>query len=471
MISQYKTSGKKSETSTSTRKKLEGSSDTVDNINEMSSANLGRGSTKLNSLTDELPSTDDGQFNKLSSANLGGSSTKRNSKITDNEGLLSAMQTFQGSSTKSDSQNTDNEELLSDKLVSQEQLTDDAKKKFSASGAPDNNVDVEISSSLQQQTSMIQKLQEQLEQQQEMMEKFRQQQLEMKMGGGKVAPAYTLPTRDKNAVNDQQVTLTGGWAPQQQQANFYPQQAVTGGSGGWQQQQPNYYVGQQQMLASNNQMQQQPAAVSMLQPGGFVDNTQMQQQPVGISMLPTGGMVSNTQMQQQPGGISMLPTSGVVTNTQMQQQTGDISMLPTGGMVSNVQVMQYQQQPDSVMQSPEAQAHAATSETLSVSDPNIFSGYKDAWDPREKTDIPVFWHVPKAGGSTIKDIMGTCHRLTMASEAGITDGHGEETVSSFTSQQLAICCYKSHCNLTFSEFPFRIFCYHTTDNCRSKNWW
>jgi len=64
-----------------------------------------------------------------------------------------------------------------------------------------------------------------------------------------------------------------------------------------------------------------------------------------------------------------------------------------------------------------------------VSNPGDLSGYKDAWAPHESTDSPVFWHVPKSGGSTIKDIMGTCHRMTMASEAGISDGHGEDTVS------------------------------------------
>jgi hypothetical protein len=54
--------------------------------------------------------------------------------------------------------------------------------------------------------------------------------------------------------------------------------------------------------------------------------------------------------------------------------------------------------------------------------------FKDNWDEWDPTDVPIFFHIPKAGGSSIKDIMGTCHRFVMATETGITDGFGEDTV-------------------------------------------
>ncbi len=57
------------------------------------------------------------------------------------------------------------------------------------------------------------------------------------------------------------------------------------------------------------------------------------------------------------------------------------------------------------------------------------ANFKDSWDPWEPTDMPVFFHIPKSGGSTIKDVMGTCHRFVMASEAGVTDGHINDKVS------------------------------------------
>lgn len=58
------------------------------------------------------------------------------------------------------------------------------------------------------------------------------------------------------------------------------------------------------------------------------------------------------------------------------------------------------------------------------------NGYKDSWEPLADSDSPVFWHIPKAGGSTFKDIMGSCYRFILASEAGILEGHANDTVGS-----------------------------------------
>eukprot|EP00549_Striatella_unipunctata_P004551 CAMPEP_0118697722 /NCGR_PEP_ID=MMETSP0800-20121206/14706_1 /TAXON_ID=210618 ORGANISM="Striatella unipunctata, Strain CCMP2910" /NCGR_SAMPLE_ID=MMETSP0800 /ASSEMBLY_ACC=CAM_ASM_000638 /LENGTH=505 /DNA_ID=CAMNT_0006597269 /DNA_START=173 /DNA_END=1690 /DNA_ORIENTATION=+ len=52
--------------------------------------------------------------------------------------------------------------------------------------------------------------------------------------------------------------------------------------------------------------------------------------------------------------------------------------------------------------------------------------FKDSWGEYSPSDVPVFWHIPKAGGSTIKDILGGCHRFVMASEFGVTDGHHKD---------------------------------------------
>lgn len=66
-----------------------------------------------------------------------------------------------------------------------------------------------------------------------------------------------------------------------------------------------------------------------------------------------------------------------------------------------------------------------------VNDPTgNLAGYKDTLDPVEySSEIPVFWHIPKAGGTAIKNIMGACHRLVLASAAGIKEGHATDTVS------------------------------------------
>jgi len=54
------------------------------------------------------------------------------------------------------------------------------------------------------------------------------------------------------------------------------------------------------------------------------------------------------------------------------------------------------------------------------------NNFKDNWDLWERSDIPVYFHIPKAGGSTIKDIIGSCHRLVMAAHMGIVDGHEDD---------------------------------------------
>ena len=63
--------------------------------------------------------------------------------------------------------------------------------------------------------------------------------------------------------------------------------------------------------------------------------------------------------------------------------------------------------------------------------PPIFgmSHFKDTSEPYHKSDVPIFWHVPKSGGSTIKDVAGSCHRLVTASNIGTRDGHeNDETL-------------------------------------------
>jgi len=54
------------------------------------------------------------------------------------------------------------------------------------------------------------------------------------------------------------------------------------------------------------------------------------------------------------------------------------------------------------------------------------SNFKDNWDEWDPSDVPMFFHIPKAGGSTVKDIIGTCHRFVMATETGVMDGHADD---------------------------------------------
>ncbi len=336
--------------------------------------------------------------------------------------------------------NPKEEVLLDNKKVTerdpQVHTTDASQKEFTSLSTPTDNIDVEISTSLQQQTAMIQKLQEQLEQQQSMMESIRQ-----KRGGTENIP------QDPNAVYSRQGTppASFGWMPQQQ-PNFYSQQTTPVYSGTlvapqeaapYQPQQPNYPHDFSPVM----QQKQHPFSAVPLA-GGLGTSPLMnlsQQQPDGTFLMPPTGVAGSSsqmyQSQQQPDGTLLMPPTGVAgSSSQMyqsqQQPDGTFLMPPTGALGINAQMYQSQQQPESVMQYSNTAVTMTSSAPTSFSDSDVLSGYKDTWDPHEETDTPVFWHVPKAGGSTVKDIMGTCHRMTMASEAGIAEGHGEETVSS-----------------------------------------
>lgn len=54
------------------------------------------------------------------------------------------------------------------------------------------------------------------------------------------------------------------------------------------------------------------------------------------------------------------------------------------------------------------------------------AGFKNSWDPRVPDDHPVFWHVAKSGGTTLKEILSSCFKFVLATDMGIR-GHEHET--------------------------------------------
>eukprot|EP00970_Alexandrium_tamarense_P008338 scaffold1593_cov193-Alexandrium_tamarense.AAC.39 len=54
--------------------------------------------------------------------------------------------------------------------------------------------------------------------------------------------------------------------------------------------------------------------------------------------------------------------------------------------------------------------------------------FSDVKDPIRPSDTAYFFHVPRAGGSTIKDMIGKCLKLVQASEVGIRDGHNADPI-------------------------------------------
>lgn len=54
--------------------------------------------------------------------------------------------------------------------------------------------------------------------------------------------------------------------------------------------------------------------------------------------------------------------------------------------------------------------------------------FADVKDPHRPSDTAFFFHVPRAGGSTMKDVIGKCLRLVQCSEVGVRDGHDKDPI-------------------------------------------
>jgi len=54
--------------------------------------------------------------------------------------------------------------------------------------------------------------------------------------------------------------------------------------------------------------------------------------------------------------------------------------------------------------------------------------FADVSDPNRASDTAYFFHVPRAGGSTMKEIIGKCLTLVQSSDVGVRDGHGTDPV-------------------------------------------
>ncbi len=52
--------------------------------------------------------------------------------------------------------------------------------------------------------------------------------------------------------------------------------------------------------------------------------------------------------------------------------------------------------------------------------------FADLTTPIRKSDSNFFFHIPRSGGQTIKDIVGKCLHQTLASEVGVREGHGQD---------------------------------------------
>ena len=215
--------------------------------------------------------------------------------------------------------------------------------------------------------------------------------------------------------------------------------------------------GQNDMMGHNNMMQQgqngmmqQPNWMMMPQQGGMMmpqpgmvqgPNGIMMQQPNVMMMMPQQQMMMPMMPQQQMvqnGMMANVQQPLLALNAQMMQQqmTQDGMITEQSNIVASTDMHMSESASDSAELGAEAAAittnKTATEEgeesLIELADYNleVLGNFKDSWEPWEKSDVPIFLHIPRAGGSTVKDVIGTCHRFVMATEYGITGGHGDD---------------------------------------------
>lgn len=64
--------------------------------------------------------------------------------------------------------------------------------------------------------------------------------------------------------------------------------------------------------------------------------------------------------------------------------------------------------------------------------PSAYDNLADLTEPVDPSDIPFFWHVPRSGGSTMKDLLTDCFGLVLASGLGKVPNDLTITVSVFS---------------------------------------
>ena len=149
------------------------------------------------------------------------------------------------------------------------------------------------------------------------------------------------------------------------------------------------------------------------------------------TMMTGGNSMVAGQLQQQPGVLEastasgdniMTTMTGNVISDVMQNQFGSTGHIYAGASgVSQTMIDTNNSAKVDVTQS-DGFAQDISFELVEL------SNFKDSWDLFEPSDVPVFFSTGH-GDEPIEDLMRSCHRLVLASDGGLADGHGADTVS------------------------------------------
>ncbi len=157
----------------------------------------------------------------------------------------------------------------------------------------------------------------------------------------------------------------------------------------------------------------------------------MIQQPSQTGSYAQQSQTGSYAQQPQTGSYAQQPQTGSYAQ---QPQTGSYAQQPqTGNYVQQSQSGSYalpasgSDQPSGYVDSNGQVVDDSQNETPSFELIEL-SNFKDTWDPRELTDLPVFFRIPHTGADVIEKAMRSCHRFIVASENGVADGHGNDMV-------------------------------------------
>jgi len=83
--------------------------------------------------------------------------------------------------------------------------------------------------------------------------------------------------------------------------------------------------------------------------------------------------------------------------------------------------------------------------------PPVFDGLANVDDMlfQRGIGIPLYWHIPRSGGGTMNDVLGSCLHLTLAADAGGSQGHDQHEVCIFFHHKSYFVFSRAqHCNVS-----------------------
>jgi hypothetical protein len=261
---------------------------------------------------------------------------------------------------------------------------------------------------MQQQGQVTQQAFLQAQQQQAMLQAQQQQQMLLQLQAQKQLEEQLLARQEAFKLQQQQ----------QQQALLMQQQALMA-----QLLQPQLGQGTQpgmgQLLSEQGGVDQQSALAQFMQAQGALGQQLLQPGLGQMSTLQQEGAL--------PGAANSLGAPDSLLQIGGLNEIGEPgALLPPNASSADAALASPLEDtlPLKTAERPSDADVAKAAEAIPLTELNHF---RDSWSPFSSKDIPIYFHVPKAGGSTVKDVVGSCLRMVMASEFGVTDGHDKDT--------------------------------------------